>query len=126
MQLGFQLALVRGHPADKGLWLGVTLSSNALEWQMPVSDISKYQSFVPFQTPPPGSFMYDIMHFDLAEPPCHCLHNGTDRGLPEKMTTDHRKTAMPDRRRVHDPRKMSQQFWILSLLNGTENDPMPL
>ena len=31
MELRFEVALVRGHPADEGLRLGVNLSSNVLE-----------------------------------------------------------------------------------------------
>jgi len=74
MEHGFQVALVRGHPVDEGLWLGLSLSSHVLEGQWPVSDVSTGQVWVPIQTPPPGSFMWDIMHFDLAELPYHGLH----------------------------------------------------
>ena len=76
MEHGFQVALVRGHPVDEGLWLGLSLSSHVLEGQWPVSDVSTGQVWVPLQTPPPGSFMWDIMHFDLAELPYHGLHTG--------------------------------------------------
>ena len=56
MEMGFQVSLVRGHPADEDLWLEVTLSSNVLEWQGPVSDVSICQVCVPIKNPTPGSF----------------------------------------------------------------------
>ena len=62
MELGFQVALVIGHPADEGLWLEVTLSSNVLEWHWQDSDVSRCQVFFPIPTPPPVSLMYNIMH----------------------------------------------------------------
>ena len=76
MELGFQGAWVRGHPADEGLRLGVTLSSDVCEWQWPVSDVSTGQDWVLRKHPPPDASKHDILNFDLAEPPYHCLHNG--------------------------------------------------
>ena len=81
MELGLQVVLVREHPGDEGLLLGVTLSSNVLEGQWPVSDFSTYQVWVPNQTPSPVSFTYDIMNLDLAEPPYHGLSNGDSNTL---------------------------------------------
>ena len=113
-------------PSGRRPVAGVNLSLNVLEWQWPVSDVSTGQVWVPIQTPPPGSLMYDIMNFDLAEPPYHCLHNGDSnthslsKVLYENMTTTQRKTAITDRSHVHYPRKMSQQFWILSLLKNAK------
>ena len=71
MELGFQEALVRGHPVDEGLWQVVTRSSNVLEWQWPISDDSTCQVSVPIEKRPPDSLIYDILNFDLAEPQCH-------------------------------------------------------
>ena len=75
LELVFPVAFVRRHAAEEGRCLGVTLSSNILEWQWPVSDVSKCQVWIRIQTPPPGSFMYDIMNLELTEPPYHCQHN---------------------------------------------------
>ena len=68
MELGLQVALVRGHPGDEGLWLGVPLSSNGLarQWQDP--DISTCQGSVQIQAPPPAPLMYHITHVHLADP----------------------------------------------------------
>ena len=52
-----------------------------LEWQWRFSDVSTCHVCVPIQTPPPGSFMYDIVHFDLAEPPYHYLPNSDSNTL---------------------------------------------
>ena len=76
MEHGFQVALVRGHPVDEGLWLGLSLSSHVLEGQWPVSDVSTGQDWVLRKHPPPDASKHDILNFDLAEPPYHCLHNG--------------------------------------------------
>ena len=59
---------------------GVTLNSNILAWQLPVSDVSTSQVWVRIQRPP-GSVMFYIIHFYLAETPYHCLHNGYSNSL---------------------------------------------
>ena len=75
MVLGFLVALDRGHPEDEGLCLGLTLSSKGLAWQWQDAEVSICQVWVPIQIPIPGSLMCDIIHFNLAEPLYHCLHN---------------------------------------------------
>jgi len=56
------VALDRGHPADEGLWLRVTLSSSGLEWPWQYSDDCKHQAGVPRETPTHGSIMCDRHH----------------------------------------------------------------
>ena len=43
--------------------------------------------------------------------------------MHENMTIDNIKTEMPDASCAHDPRKISQQFWIHSLLNDAKELP---
>ena len=73
MELGFQVALVRGHPGDERLWMWVTLSSKGLacQWQDP--DVSTSQVCIPIQAPPPAPLMYDITHVHLADPQYLCV-----------------------------------------------------
>ena len=89
MELGLQVALVRGHPGDEGLWLGVPIISKslALQWQDP--DVSTCQVCLPIQAPLPASLMYDITHVHIAEPQYPCLHNGGSHTLsfPEAFIT---------------------------------------
>ena len=77
MELGLQVALVRGHPGDEGLWLGVPLSSKGLasQWQDP--DISTCQVGVPIKAPPPASLMYDLMHVHMTDPSIPVCTTGT-------------------------------------------------
>ena len=81
MELALQLALVRGHAGDEGLWLGVPLSSKGLAWQWQDPDFSTSQVWGPIQAPPPASLMDDIMHGQLAEPHYPCLHKGDSNTL---------------------------------------------
>ena len=67
----------------------------------------------------------------MDEPPYHSPHNRdsntlSPRGLQENMTTDHRKTAMPDLSRVHDPTKQPEEFWIVGLLKDAKEWPIAL
>ena len=79
------VGLVQRTPRDTVLWLGVTLTSNLLQWQWPVSDDFTCNVCVLIQSPPPGFLMYDIMHFDLAESPYHSMPNRDSNtiSLPE-------------------------------------------
>ena len=73
MELGLQVALVRGHAGDEGLWLGVPLSSKGLAWQWQDPDVSTSQVCIPIQAPPPAPLMYDIAHVHLADPQYLCV-----------------------------------------------------